>query len=163
MLLFFIVLFVSIVLASLFGHGIHWALHQRWLGPAHRGHMEHHLQLYPPSSLISTAYKAAKWHHRGPVLFTPAFLVILGAAWGLSSALGAPLWIAATFGAVMLVFGLFNDLVHDSFHVDSHFLQRALPDYARMRERHFIHHRNMRRNFGIVSFVWDRVFGTLKG
>lgn len=162
MLFFILVLAASLVLATFFGHIIHWSLHQRWTGPAHRGHMEHHLELYPPTSLVSNSYKAAKWHHRGPVLFTPAFLVILGATWGLTSALSVPLWVTVTFGVTMLVFGLFNDFVHDSFHVENHILQRVVPDYDRMRERHFIHHCNMRRNFGIVSFVWDIVFGTFK-
>lgn len=162
MLNFIFALIISLILSSLFGHAIHWILHQRWSGPAHRGHMEHHLELYPPTSLTSPAYKAAKWYHQGPVLFTPAFLILLGAACGLTYTLVIPTWLTITFGLTMFTFGLFNDFMHDSFHIEHHFLHNLVPGYDKMRERHFLHHRNMRRNFGIVSFFWDRVFGTFR-
>ena len=158
---FILVLLVSVLLASVFGHGIHWMLHQRWAGPAYRGHMEHHLELYPPSSLTSKAYKPAKWYHRGPVLFTPGFVIILAATWGLTSVLTMPLWVTVTFGVVMLVYGFGNDWIHDSFHITDHWLNRYAW-YGRLRELHYIHHRNMRRNFGIANFTWDRVLGTFR-
>jgi sterol desaturase/sphingolipid hydroxylase (fatty acid hydroxylase superfamily) len=149
----------SLVIASFFGHVIHWALHQRWTGPAHAGHMEHHLDLYPVGKLTSDKYLAAKWFHRGPLLFTPPLLVILGAASGLLCLVGAPLWMVGVLGPVLVGYGLVNDYFHDSFHLRKHWLNRY-KWYKRLRRLHFLHHHNMTVNYGILSFVWDRVFGT---
>jgi len=161
-MLFLLTLLTSIVIASFLGHLTHWAIHQRWSGPAHRGHMDHHLKQYPPTSLTSMGkYKSAKWYHSGPFLFTPVFLIILAAAGGLAYTLEVPLWAVATLGVTLLTYGLGNDWVHDTFHVQDHWLSQ-FSWYRRKREEHYVHHRNMRRNFGIVSFTWDRVFGTYK-
>lgn len=62
----------------------------------------------------------------------------------------------------MIIVGLIHDVVHDSFHVKKHFLSRVIPTYEIMRRYHFIHHVNMKKNFGIYSFVWDRIFQTFK-
>lgn len=161
-MIFLVVFLFSLFVATLLGHCIHWSLHRKWTGPAHRSHMEHHLVLYPPESLTSKAYKKAKWYHSGPFLFTPAFLIILGAAWGLTCLLGLPFWALLTFGATLASYGFFNDWAHDSFHVDGHVLER-LSTWRRLRNLHFIHHVDMNKNFGIVNFAWDKVFKTFKG
>lgn len=158
---FLLVLAASLFLASLFGHGIHWALHRPWTGPAYRGHMEHHLSLYPPSDLTSQAYRSARWYHNGVFLYAPAFIVLLALAWGLVTLLALPTWIVLTFGTTMLALGMANNWAHDSFHSHSSLFQR-LGCYRLMRERHHVHHRNMRCNYGIVTSVWDRAFGTLR-
>lgn len=161
------VLFLSIVLtlgcsllvASVLGHAIHWALHQRWTGPAYRGHMDHHCKQYPPHRLTSSRYLAAKWYNAGPFLFTPPLVIILGAVGGLMIWFGVPLWALVVFGTTLVGYGLFNDWIHDSFHIDFHWLS-GLQWYDRLRALHFVHHHNMRKNYGIVSFVWDKIFGT---
>lgn len=160
-MLFLLVLAVSLVVSSLFGHFIHWAIHQRWSGVFYRSHMEHHLELYPPGNLLSGVYKKAKWYHRGIFLFTPAFLVILGTAGGLMWWAGAPIWMLVTFGATMLGFGLLNDFVHDSTHIWNHWLG-MFKWFKRARRAHFAHHRNMKKNFGIFYFGWDKLFGTYR-
>ena len=152
-------LFVSLIIASFFGHVIHWTLHQRWAGIAHRAHMEHHLELYPVGKLVSDRYKAAKWFHRGPLLFTPPLLVILGAACGLLWLFSAPIYLLGVLAPVLVGYGLVNDYFHDSFHLRKHWLNRY-PWYKRLKVLHFVHHHNMAVNYGILSFAWDKVFGT---
>lgn len=159
--MFITVFLVSLVIATFFGHFIHWALHQRWTGPAYRGHMEHHLELYPPGNLTSEKYRSAKWYHSGPFLFTPAAIVILGTVGGLLWALETPLWAIVVFGVTLVGFGLLNDWVHDSQHVTNHWASR-FEWFRRARTLHFKHHRNMKSNFGIMFFGWDRVFGTFR-
>jgi len=154
-------IFIAIVLATFIGHMIHWALHKRWSGRFYTGHMEHHLEHYPPWSLISQKYKMPKWHHSGPALFTPAFLIIVAVAGGLTWLLSLPLVLMVTSGVTILAFGLLNDVVHDAFHLEKSWMHQ-IPGFDKMRARHFLHHHNMRKNFGIVTFVWDRVFRTLK-
>jgi sterol desaturase/sphingolipid hydroxylase (fatty acid hydroxylase superfamily) len=160
-MLFLLVLLVSLVVASFFGHAIHWSLHRSWTGPAHRGHMEHHLELYPVGKLTSDRYRPAKWFHRGPLLFTPPLIVILGVTGGLLWCIGAPFWVLGVFGASLVGYGLFNDWFHDSFHLRKHRLMR-FRWYRRLRKLHYLHHHDMGVNYGIVSFAWDRVFGTMR-
>lgn len=160
-MLFLIVLIVSFVIATFFGHWIHWALHQRWLGAFNKGHMDHHTKQYPPSDLVSEKYRASKWYHSGIFLFTPAFIFLLAGLGIPAHLLGLPLWGIGVFGGVMLFFGLLNDYVHDNMHVEDHWLTR-FTWFRRARTTHFVHHRNMKKNFGIFIFTWDRVFGTYR-
>lgn len=61
----------------------------------------------------------------------------------------------------MLPFSLVNDFAHDAFHVRRHTLLKYRW-FKRLCALHYLHHRDMRANYGIVTFFWDRVFGTLR-
>lgn len=159
--MFLLVLIDFLLLAGLFGHLVHWALHQPWAGVFHRAHMDHHLVQYPPGDLTSDRYRTVNWRHSGTFLFTPPLLAILGAVGGLLWGLGAPAWVLVTLGITLVGFGLVNDYVHDSFHVRRHPLNRY-GWYRRLRRLHFVHHVDMGSNYGIVTMVYDRVFGTFK-
>lgn len=160
-MLFLLVLAVSLVVSTFFGHLIHWAIHQRWTGPAHKGHMEHHLELYPPGDLVSRSYRSSKWYHSGVFLFTPGFIALMAVFGFPAYLLGLPLWTVGVFGVVMLSFGLLNDYVHDNMHVWNHWLNR-FAWFRRARVTHFVHHRNMKVNYGIFFFAWDKVFGSYR-
>lgn len=156
-----LILLASVVLSSLVGYLVHRAIHQEWSGPLHRGHMEHHLELYPPTRLTSESYQVAKWYHSGPVLFAPAAALLLVAVAAPAWLLGTSWWNIACFAAGLIAFGLLNDQVHDAFHLRSHWLQKV-PYFRRLRRLHFLHHVDMTRNFGIVVMAWDDVFKTKK-
>jgi sterol desaturase/sphingolipid hydroxylase (fatty acid hydroxylase superfamily) len=152
---------VTYLITSLLGYVVHWAIHKPWAGRAYRAHRAHHIDLYPSGRLISDEYRSAGDQSTvytfllafSPLLLLPVALWIAGVfSWGM--ALSAVL--------AMGLVGLLNDVIHDSFHVKNHWLSRVIPGYDRMRRLHFVHHVNMRRNFGIYSFIWDRIFGTLK-
>lgn len=160
-LLFFVVFLVSLLLSSFFGYWIHRALHSKWLRLLNRGHLEHHLEHYPPGRLISDEYRHAKWFNSGPFLFTPPLLVLLAVTGGLLWLFGLPLWMLGVFGATMVGFGLINDAIHDSFHLSGTWL-RHFKFWGKLRAQHFAHHHDMKRNFGIVSFEWDKLFKTHK-
>lgn len=131
------------------------------MGPFKKGHMQHHLELYPPSDLVSEKYRSAKWYHSGPLLFSPAFVVIMGIAGTITWQLGWPAWVTLTLCSVLLGFGFMSDAVHDSFHIIMHPLSR-FKWWQKARELHFLHHRNMKVNFGIFVFTFDRVFKTFR-
>lgn len=154
-----LVTIVSLVLSNFLGYWIHRALHQKWAGPFHRAHMQHHLELYPTGKLTSPTYRKAHWYNRGPFLFTPPFIVLVSIAAGIAHLLDAPMWTVVEIAAIFVAFGFVNDWVHDTFHLQKHPLQR-IRYYRRIRIAHFIHHADMSKNFGIVSYEWDRVFGT---
>lgn len=152
---------VTYLITSLLGYVVHWAIHQRWVGRAYEAHRAHHIDLYPPGRLISEKYLSAGKQSTvytfllafSPLLILPVVMYFVG--W---FSLGMTVAAIAAMAAV----GLLNDLIHDSFHVRNHWLSRVIPGYSRMRELHFVHHVNMKRNFGIYSFIWDKVFKTFK-
>jgi len=158
-MLFTVVATASLLAAIFFGHAIHWALHQRWSRVFNRAHMEHHELLYPPGRLSSDKYRMPRWYHRGVLLFTPGLIILLGAAGGLFWLLGAPWWTLIVFAVVLIGFGLFNDVAHDTMHIRKHPLMKH-QWYRRMRKLHYLHHVDMSKNYGIINFSFDRLFGT---
>jgi sterol desaturase/sphingolipid hydroxylase (fatty acid hydroxylase superfamily) len=158
-MLFIVVLVGSIIIASFFGHAVHWALHQPSTRFAHRAHMQHHMVHYPMGRLVSDEYIKSKWRESGPLLFTPPLLIILCGFGGLLWVLRAPHWTVWVLGIVLVGFGLLNDYIHDVLHIRRHPLLR-FRWYREMRKLHFLHHFDMRCNFGIFNFTWDSVFGT---
>jgi len=152
---------VTYLLTSLLGYIVHWAIHQRWAGKAYKAHRAHHVDLYPPGKLISDEYRdagAQSTIYTFLLAFTPFILLPI------------VLWLCGVFTFVsaltailaMGLVGLLNDIIHDSYHVKRHWLSRVIPGYDRMRQLHFVHHVNMKRNFGIYSFIWDKVFKTYR-
>jgi len=129
------------------------------MGAAHLGHLEHHLQKYPPSNLLSKIYRKVKWYKTGSFLFLPplAFVVFCGVV--LLCHLGLGTCHLVTFVVTMVTFGIVNDYVHDATHIEGHFFER-MTWFRRLRIKHMVHHRDMKRNYGIVFFGWDRLFGT---
>lgn len=152
-------LILSVIVASFVGYFVHRAIHKPWTGPLYRGHMEHHLTIYPKERLTSEKYELKKWYHSGPVLFTPgavAVILIIGlVCWTFN----IPLMSFAAFSGGLVAFGFLNDYVHDSYHLRRHWLQK-FSFYRVLRRWHFQHHVNMTKNFGIVDMTWDRVFKT---
>lgn len=156
-----LVAFLSYTVTSLLGYFVHWAIHQRWSGRIHKAHMAHHLELYPPGKLVSEEYRHAGSQSTVhtflvaflPLLLLPVILMLVGVISLVNCAFAV---------CAMVIVGLLNDVIHDSFHVKHHWLSKVIPGYDRMRQLHFVHHINMRRNFGIYSFTWDKVFKTFR-
>lgn len=149
----------SVAVGSFVGYFAHRAMHEDWTGPLYKGHMEHHLVQYPPGKLTSETYLKPVWYHSGIILFAPAALAVFGVAGVLAWLVGLSLDTYLTFVGGVVAFGLLNDYVHDSFHLEKHWLQ-YVPGYTRLRELHFHHHDDMSKNYGIVTLLWDAVFKT---
>lgn len=154
-----LVLALSVVVGSLVGYFVHRAIHHKWTGPLYRGHMEHHLELYPPGRMTTDSYEVAKWYNSGPVLFTPAAVLLIGLIGLAFWLLGVHLQHFVEFSVGLVAFGFLNDYVHDSMHLRRHWLQR-FRFYRNLRRLHFKHHVDMTKNFGIVAMQWDDVFKT---
>jgi len=162
MLLSLLIIFViSVFASSLIGHGIHWALHQRWMGPAWRGHMQHHLELYPPADLTSPRYRTASWFNSGTFLFTPPLLLIVVVLGSIALFIGVSLWFVAAAAVGLAGFGVVNDIVHDNLHIECSWMSR-FGWYEPLQRFHFVHHKHMRRNYGVVTAAWDKLFGSFK-
>jgi sterol desaturase/sphingolipid hydroxylase (fatty acid hydroxylase superfamily) len=135
------------------GYVLHRLLHSRWTGSLNRAHMAHHLVKYPPRDFLSPSYR------RTGSDSTLLRFVIAGVAVALLVALLFPLALSLPLLAELALIGGVNAYVHDSLHVDGHWLERY-PWYRKWRQTHFVHHVDMTKNFGIVSFWADWVAGT---
>ncbi len=158
-------LFVTVAAAypllSLLGYGLHRAMHQKWMGRLHASHMKHHRELYPVGDLHSDVYRSAGKHNT-VWLFMPFFGVEL-LALGAANLLGLlPVLHVVVIVALTVARGVVDNAIHDSFHVRGHWMSVLAPRaYAQAQLLHFHHHDQMQSNFGIWSFFWDRLFGTL--
>jgi sterol desaturase/sphingolipid hydroxylase (fatty acid hydroxylase superfamily) len=150
---------IVFVITTLFGHVVHWSLHQGWAGKLNDAHMTHHIRLYPPSDYVSDVYRSPGKDNTVfifgaaaiPLVITPLVLLLLGYI---------SVFIMVWATVEMLVIGYMHDGIHDAFHVRKSFWHRV-PGYSRWAELHYLHHVDMKTNYGIFFFGWDMVFNTL--
>ena len=161
MAILFTILF-SYLITTLFGHVVHWSLHQSWTGKVNTAHMTHHLKLYPPSDYLSDTYRQAgkdstpKFFALAalPLIITPIVLWAVGVL---------SLSIMITIMVMEGLMGFLHNYLHDAFHIRNHWLTRFMPHiFNRWVELHYQHHVDMNTNFGIFSFHWDRLLGTFR-
>jgi sterol desaturase/sphingolipid hydroxylase (fatty acid hydroxylase superfamily) len=162
MLSILIAIIFSFFFTTLFGHISHWSFHQPWSGSVHKSHMTHHLKLYPPSDYLSDKYRDAGKDSTPkffiiaaiPVILTPILL------WHFGIITGA---VAITILTTQIIVGLMHNYLHDAFHIRGHWLYRVYGVrslFAHWTAIHYLHHVDMKKNYGIFTFFWDRIFGT---
>lgn len=149
------------MLNSFLGYVVHWAIHKPWSGRFYEAHTTHHVRLYPPGKLISEKYRDAGQHNTA-YTFIIAFIPILAIPVALYFFSVISLTTLIVSISMMIIVGLLNDLIHDSFHVKNHWVGQIVPNYHHMRRLHFAHHVNVQQNFGIYGFFWDQLFRTYK-
>lgn len=153
-------LLLAYLFTTFFGYVVHKAFHKPWMGRAYKAHMNHHLKQYPPNDFYSDKYRSAGKDNTVylfilaflPILFTIKLLMYL-------SILTAPVGVAML--AVMIGVGLLHNYIHDAFHLNKTFL-RKFKFFKRLEKLHYIHHIDMRKNLGIYTFIWDKVFKTFR-
>jgi sterol desaturase/sphingolipid hydroxylase (fatty acid hydroxylase superfamily) len=151
---------ISYLVTTLFGHVVHWSLHQSWTGAVNRSHMTHHLKLYPPSDYLSDVYRQAGKDSTPkffilaalPLIITPPILWAVGIL---------PLSVMIIIMAMEGLMGFLHNYLHDAFHIRNHWLT-SLPIFNYWVKMHYQHHVDMQANFGIFSFHWDRIFGSYR-
>ncbi len=137
------------------GYLIHRLLHSRWSGALHRSHMNHHLTQYPPDDYLSETYRQAGTDNTA-YRFVVAGVILAGLALWLT-----PLWLALPIMINMAAIGFVNSYVHDATHISNHWLE-SFPHFWYLRELHRVHHIEMGKNFGIVTFFTDRIARTFR-
>jgi len=163
LVLLFIILFTFIG-TTFFGYWAHKSLHMKVFKFFAKSHSVHHDVLYP-----ITDYKSDKYRSAGkdstviffaiaslPVLAIPCLLALFGVV---------SLFQMIVMLAVMLFTGWLHDYVHDTFHLNKHWIHN-LPlinnYYQKLEKLHYLHHIDETKNFGILVFWWDKLFHTLK-
>lgn len=150
----------SFAMTTALGHFVHWAMHQPWGGALYRAHSDHH-QRYKKDSFTKSTYESSNSF----IGFILVFFLVVAIAHALA-ALQIVTW--GTTWAFLIATGTFaalTEIMHTAVHTD----EKRLPEwlisnkfFSRIKMMHIIHHANVRKNFGILVFIWDRVFGTYR-
>jgi sterol desaturase/sphingolipid hydroxylase (fatty acid hydroxylase superfamily) len=148
---------IAAVAAYLTGSFLQAFLH-RWLGHAavgsffQRRHVFDHHRIYSPRHLKSSEYSDVERS------LTPYYAVPVGGAIALLS-LVLPLAPFVSFTTTLLInFGA-HAYLHKHYHLEHTWLERS-HWFRRRRDLHYVHHRDARRNYAVIGFFWDRLFGT---
>jgi len=145
------------VAAHLMGSFLQSMLH-RWLGHRvggrffQRRHVLDHHRTYSASHLVSSEYSAAE-RSLTPYYAVPAVVLI--------ALLRAVLSLAPflSFTTTILISFVAHAYIHKHYHLRHTWLERSRW-FRRHRDLHYVHHRDARRNYGVIHLFWDRLFGT---
>ena len=153
-----VALFFTLILFTFLGYAFHRMFHRRWSGRFYVAHMNHHLKQYPVSDFYSDEYRdpgSDSTVYLFALLFSPILItMVLLTVFHIVS-----LFLGLSVLAEMLFIGWVNNSLHDSFHLRKTFWHRFWF-FDRLVKLHFNHHLDQNTNFGIFSFVWDRLFRT---
>jgi sterol desaturase/sphingolipid hydroxylase (fatty acid hydroxylase superfamily) len=145
------------VAAYLVGSFVQTVMH-RWLGHKavgsffQRRHVLDHHRIYSPKNLVSREYSAVERS------LTPYYAVPAG---GVTAFLGLvlPLIPFVSFSMTLLFSFGAHAYIHKHYHLQHTWLERSRW-FRRHRALHYVHHRDARRNYAVIDFFWDRLFGT---
>lgn len=149
-----IVALLSLVATEGLGYLVHTAAHRAWSGVLYRTHLKHHT-VYTPADYVDDEYR-----NPGASSFVWWYLALGVVTAGLLFWL-APMWLAMTASITMAVVGAVNSFVHDAFHIRGHWLEH-LRWFNWRRELHYVHHVDVRKNLGIYTFWFDRLFKSFR-
>ena len=119
-----------------------------------RNHINFHHTYYAKGHLASVTYRGAEGNNT-PYFLIPAALlgIALFFVLPLNVFLVAILASAASFYA--------HVYLDKEYHVAPSKLER-FGWFRRKRQLHFVHHLHANRNFAVIDFFWDRLFGTYR-
>lgn len=158
MILEVVILGLTLVFFTFLGYVFHLMFHKPWSGRFYKAHMNHHLKQYPASDYYSDEYRDPGQDNTvwlftlvfSPFVITVLLLTVFRI---ISMTIGIPVLLE------MALIGWVNNDLHDSFHLRKSFWQRFWF-FDRLVKLHYNHHVNMGTNYGIFSFIWDKIFGT---
>lgn len=147
------ILMGTYLVGNFVGYGIHWLLHQPYMGMMFRAHSHHHWVIYPPENYLSTVYREPPTGaEQAKFYLTPILLIAAGFLfWHWYYAV----LIAAEGAAVLKL----NAVVHDNLHIRGHRWEKYRW-FWKLRTLHYHHHIEVLTNLGIFSFLPDRVLRT---
>lgn len=132
----------------------------RWLGhtPAggkiYRIHTASHHSIYTERNMASESYSEYE------TSLTPFFLIPAFALCALSSLILPPI-LAAVFSFSLFASFLAQIYLHAQYHVSDSWLKRY-KWFVRLLRLHTLHHRDETKNYGLVNFMPDRIYGTYR-
>lgn len=159
----FLILLLSFTVISLFSYFGHWLLHQPWAGRISKSHLMHH-KLYPPSDFYSFRYRHAG-KDSATIFFTIASipLILLPIILAIFNIIPVSLMLLI-LGLEGLI-GFLHNYLHDAIHIQDHWLSNV-PVIGNLFKGfiylHYLHHVDMRCNYELFYFYWDKAFKTFR-
>lgn len=159
-----IIFLVTVIGTTFFGYWAHKSLHLKLMSFFSKSHTVHHDQLYPITDFKSDKYRSAG-KDSTVIFFAIASLPVLCIP-SILSLFGIISLLEAFIAVLLMVFiGWLHDYVHEAFHIINHWMN-GLPlvskYFQKLEKLHYLHHVDATKNFGILTFVWDRLFHTMK-
>lgn len=155
-LLLFITTAVATHLVVSFSQTVfHYSLgHHRIGGKLFRNHINFHHTYYSKDHLVSPKYLADEGNNT-PYFLIPVLLV------GACSYLLLPTahFVVQVFACAISFYA--HVLFDKEYHVEGSRLLR-FAWFRRKQALHFVHHRHANKNYGVIHFFWDRMFGTYR-
>lgn len=142
------------------GYVFHLIFHKPWSGKFFKSHMNHHLKQYPSTDFYSSKYRDAGKDNTvwlfaavfAPIILTIIILIMINVI---------PLFMGLMSLAEMFFIGWLNNSMHDGFHVENS-VWHKFWFFKKLEKLHYQHHVDMNTNYGIFSFVWDKILGTFQ-
>ena len=146
---------LSHYIASFVQISLHYVLGHRTLGGLfHQRHVYEHHGIYSGSALLSETYSDKEKDASVYYIIPAALLVSLAyLTLPLDLFIVHVLSLATSFAA--------HVYLHHQYHLRSPFLKR-FGWFQQKRRLHLLHHRDMQKNYAVIEFGWDRVFGTFQ-
>jgi len=151
---------ISFFVVSFLGYWVHKVFHNPkslWFYDAHNNH---HTIQYPVLDFFSVRYRSAG-NSSSFWLFLIVSLPILIALVAFIAYGKLPIVSGIVLLGSLVGWGLLHDYIHDQFHILGSPWKR-FAFFRKWREIHFLHHLNNGKNFGIITFWCDRLFGTFE-
>ena len=136
------------------GYLVHRILHASWAGPMYRSHYTHHNVLYPPDDYFSDSYREPPSEDGQAKYYAIPAVILLSLIFYF-----APLVWALVAVVEMSLIAWLNDAMHKWFHIKGHWMSR-FKWFTNLRGLHWVHHVRQDTNYGIFSFINDRLVGT---
>lgn len=153
LLLYLTTLITSHYIASFIQVGLHYCLGHKAIGNYfYRIHLTCHHDLYAKNMMVTETYlqeeSSLKLFFLIPisiVAFTGYFLI--------------PLDILFVHLATMIGSFYAHVYIHVQYHLKHSWLNQ-FSWFRKNRNRHIIHHQDMSKNYAVIGFIWDKLFGT---
>ena len=134
---------------------LHRALgHWPGAGKLYRIHVYSHHGIYSADNLVMDKYSADEESVTHYYYLPVAVIEVI-------AFLALPLGMFITHVVAILSSYWAHLYVHEQFHLSKTWLAR-FAWFKRQRRLHLLHHRDTTANFGLLSFVWDRLMGTYR-
>lgn len=163
LLITLITLVITYFLTTLFGYVVHWCFHHPWAGRIKTAHLKHHT-LYSGEDYLSDDYRKAGKDSTVRLFMLPSILLLALPVLFFYLEI-IPWWLSLLIGLEMGFTGWLHNYLHEAFHINGHFLNKIpliKKAFDHLSHLHYEHHNDMTKNFGICSFIWDRLFHTYK-
>lgn len=133
---------IAFFLSEWVGFSVHRLAHWPGSGWLFRNHLRHHAEAYPPSRYQTERY-LGDLKTSFLRIFVPLFVGLNVLAW-----IVLPWHLATIFFVTSSATALANSYLHDSYHMNDHWLRR-FGWHRRLVDTHYVHHLNVKKNLGI--------------